>query len=936
MSAPPKTPLLFVKLPRQLVDKLQTASPEELQLIIGGKERITTGSLCIGSMRYDVRYSAERAGTPPLLFQGGAPQTAAASGNWAQWTQRGKLVGKLTVLNKSKHSNQSIAVPAGSAAPAISPSGRRLRDSNQTSTTHDLNSANSGFGSEAAYASLLPAVSVQTSPPPSLSGSRGAPQKRPGILRQNREMLHDRLLHLLALAPIKEAHILERFNGPENVIVDTLGALGQKAGEESWVLQPEKYKNVDIESWPKYSPSEREKVIENALNAFDFLGLPADDPIRMSVLQTRRRLKDGIGSGNENSAEVPSVIKPATGHETPVAASKAVTKGPTVPSISLPKETPTLKRKAVRSVIAPTLVRKVQMEASKTAKRMAVAGAHPNNASNPAGGGESAPSTQLSLGAGGSKDQPPRSVNRQTKPAPLSGVKARAGYMDDDTNLLIRSAFTENSTKSQAIRSAGDVPRQQLGSAPNTAPNTAVASSFGIEAQTRNPRSSFRASRAGADVHMNTSRRRSSAERKSTNGWQDEPEHHTSSDVEAELHRHSRRKNRSPVAAGNSVREESGHLHVPVKSRPLHLESITVMSSQRQYQKPPYTVSAETGAAVSRVQERLAQEMISAEKRIPGLNNNNNNNSNSNSNNNSSSNSARPFQGANDVLVRRPRGPSLSPVVDQRSASPSPAPKVERAETIEDLQHLEKLLISTYAEYSQLRLRIDGHCAEFAPLAGELAAAQAACETARRKLLDERKMSETEREEGEEVPGDNSVARELGLAVDPVSSKCTPDGARLYWAESSKGGEAWISDSPEGVVGHGTDKAGLPCRMRRLLPEEARVLRASEAVVEKYAELDGSDVQRWVRRYLRLQSHIEQMSQELNSSYARIHDELLAQYDELREELGDSDVDDMLAECGEMGTEGGNLADYASAARTLTLDMYRDDVAATATTDLHM
>ncbi|KAJ2385775.1 hypothetical protein GGI05_004592, partial [Coemansia sp. RSA 2603] len=97
-NAQTKPPLLLVKLPRHVVDKLSQQPPSSLQLVLGGKERITTGTLHLGAHRYDVRYSAERSSAPPLLFQGGSPH---AAGAWAQWTERGKLAGKLTVTGSA-------------------------------------------------------------------------------------------------------------------------------------------------------------------------------------------------------------------------------------------------------------------------------------------------------------------------------------------------------------------------------------------------------------------------------------------------------------------------------------------------------------------------------------------------------------------------------------------------------------------------------------------------------------------------------------------------------------------------------------------------------------------------------------------------------------------------------------------------------------------
>ncbi|KAJ2909424.1 hypothetical protein GGI21_001898 [Coemansia aciculifera] len=318
--------------------------------------------------------------------------------------------------------------------------------------------------------------------------------------------------------------------------------------------------------------------------------------------------------------------------------------------------------------------------------------------------------------------------------------------------------------------------------------------------------------------------------------------------------------------------------HVPVRSRPLR-------------------------AQVLAVQEKLVQSV--AEERAPVIH-------------------VTTSECHSQDMAKRLRGPSLSPVEDPcTSRSLSPAPTVDHVETLDELKQLQTLLASTYAEYSRLRLKIDYHCAEFAPLVDELDNARAACSEAIGAALNERKSSEADREEGEEVPGDAPVACELAMSIDPTTEKCSPDGRRLYWAETDSG--TWLADSADAVIESGTDEDLPPARMRKLLPEEVRVLIASQAVVDRCKEPDNSDIRLWVKQYLRLHASIEQMSLEMNRAHARIADDLLAQFDGLRDELGDDLVNDAFAEVDD---DSGRSAGSKYAKHRLTIDSYRDDVTA--------
>ncbi|KAJ2509987.1 hypothetical protein H4217_008079 [Coemansia sp. RSA 1939] len=914
MTVPEKTPLLVVRLPRQVVDMLQSTSAEELQFILGGKERITTGVIAAGDKCYDVRYSAERASAPPLLYQGGAPKTA-ASGNWAQWTQRGKLAGKLTLVSKARAKNapatiqyaqtQTHAQADEGGSTAVRPPVDRQPQMHAFGEFHGANKAISASGETgtATDANNPTTDSLQKR----ATASKAAPQKKPGILRQNREMLRERLMHILALTPVEESLILEKFSGPKNIVLETLEMVGRKVDGDRWALQNERYRDIKIETWPRYSAADRERVISNAINAIKSLGLSADDPLRVRVLQIRRRLREEGSSSNSgvagvtaategtaatSAAQVPetSPVKTASA-QVPMAASAQgdvarVPKGPTVASISLPKELPTHKRKPSRSVIAPTLVRKVQLGASKAAKRMGMGGVHTNITPSVAESAETAASTQQQQNQGllRAKDKAQRSISRPGRPAPLQSTKDGGIRADSDADAAaVRGTDRDKEPPApQTARSEAASTWQQVASTHSNAMNTTAGknSSIGIstpEAAAANPRKGLVPSRSTNDIRSEP-RQKQAAEHGN--------------------------------AGGGGIKDEQGLTrHVAVKSKPLKLDSAGIAALHR---SPGRSRNAETGAAVSRVQERLAQEMASSERRLPGLN----------------------IHGNGKAVLgtqqqQRTRGPSLSPIADiGRSQSPSPVPRIERPETLEEIADLQKMLVVLYAEYSQLRVKIDAHSSEFAPVAEELNAALELVGDAQHRGRGRIKSRDrgmdmdmdvgSEREEGEEETVD-------GLAeTAAASSKCADDGARLYWADS--GGEAWLSDSPDAVVVVGQtaatatatveDKVGQMCRMRRLRGEETRILRANQAVVDKYAELDGDDARRWVRRYQRLHTQIEQMGRELNDAHARIGARLEQQLSRFRTELGDSSVDAVL---GELSSE--------RVAQTLTIGMYRDDAA---------
>ncbi|KAI9474709.1 hypothetical protein BX667DRAFT_499125 [Coemansia mojavensis] len=804
-----KTPLLFVKLPRHVVENLQSTPSEELQLVLGGKERITTGTLHVGQARYDVRYSNERSSAPPLLFQGSSTTPDMGDG-WARWTQCGRLMGKLTVLNKGKQSARThISNTAVSATSASLDSQDKAADD------------------------LFPQSAVVP------SASKSTPQKKPGIFRQNREILREKILHTLALAPAEEAQVLESAKPPQNAAVDILNSVGRKSGSV-WSLRPEKFRLVQIDSWQTYSKQDRLQVADNALRAFDELNLAADDADRVHVEKLRRRLE--LGLSDDPAAETPA---------------KGLTK--------------TTKKKPMRSVIAPTLSKARHLDANKSHKR-------PHGLPNT---GSSAPPTAVSSAfhsGGGPADTAPaegshRGSVRANKVVPLLSGKSTEAALDD--NVSNEAGDGHEPEVSQ---------RWPMASAPPTAASSTFGNgniNYGVNRHMQRPQAQSKHSRhASADYHP-----ASDAETEYGRRPRGRRNHSPGSALKPISRSHSRSSRRSPPEPA-SGREGRGK-HRPVRSRPLQFGSLVSESMRPD--------DAQTDAAVHRVQEKLAQKM----QWIPVTK----------LRSRSSSDPGR------RSALHRPRGPSLSPIPDlPRSPSPAEEARVEPAETVEDLDRIHTLLTSTYAEYSQLRLQIDSHCSSFEALAAELAEAQAACNQA----MAERLKAETEREEGEEVPDDSHAGSSLGFRA--VTDKCTSDGARLYWMETSTG--AWLADGPDAIVGQDTDRGGYPCRLQKLLPEEERVLKANQAIVDQYIEMGSEDVRRWVRRYLRLHAQIELMNHELTTAYQRIYDDFSAQYDLFRDELGDSDVDAALADA-DVGGIGAKPPP-----QELNIDMYKDNVSA--------
>ncbi|KAJ2058140.1 hypothetical protein GGI17_005220 [Coemansia sp. S146] len=629
---------------------------------------------------------------------------------------------------------------------------------------------------------LLSALHAQASS----SAAKSPPQKKSGIVRHNRELLRDKVLHLLALAPADELELVERLKSPGSAVLDVLGVLAKKT-DTMWALLPEQYKHVQIESWSQYNAREREKVIDNALAAFDVLGLALDNPERRRVLQIQRRLENGSAPAQPTSV---------------VTSSAASLKSSSVPSISLPKDVPTPKKKPVRSVIAPTLAKKLKIESNKEVKRIS--------------GGPTSSENASSFRASPPRLEPDSNPHMPQNRLSTHGTPRRRPRGLSDSN-------------NHTLHVDSEYRRQQWAADASSPPAS------------RHGRSRSRSNSRGL--------------------------------------RAQRLASLAVTAAAESTLTDVDKVpqHVPVRSRPLK-------------------------AQIHEIQAKLAHNI--AEERAREIN-------------------ATISERNTQSIVKGSRGVSLSPIEDlDRSRTPSPVMAIERVETLADFSELETLLTTTYAEYSKLRLKIDNHCAEYAPLLDELESARAAYTEAVGVALNERKSSEADREEGEEVPGDAPVTSALAMTIDPTTEKYAPNGSRLYWAETDAG--AWLADSDDADVdmcaGDGDQQ---PARMRDLLPVEARVLRANQAIVDQYKELDSGDVRHWVRRYLRLHVQVEQMSLELTQAHARITNDILSQFDELRDVLGNDLVDDAIAEAND-GTDDDEGGDAAG--RILTIGAYRDDI----------
>ncbi|KAJ1932753.1 hypothetical protein EC988_009348, partial [Linderina pennispora] len=195
MASQSTTPLLALKIPRNVLDKLQ--STDGIQLTLGGKEKGIGGSMVIAGMRYDVRYRAERGGVA-LVFQGKSPTIVSGDAESAQWEPHGKVTGRLTLL-PPKGTQPTERKPA--ARPA-EPAGMASLESSQT-----------------AFSSMVEkAVAEQTQQQRAKerAAAKPAPLKRPGVAAQHQKHLkqtRDRLLHYLAFASCEEEKAMAKLKG---------------------------------------------------------------------------------------------------------------------------------------------------------------------------------------------------------------------------------------------------------------------------------------------------------------------------------------------------------------------------------------------------------------------------------------------------------------------------------------------------------------------------------------------------------------------------------------------------------------------------------------------------------------------------------------------------------------------------------------------------
>ncbi|KAJ2000300.1 hypothetical protein H4R26_004678 [Coemansia thaxteri] len=800
-------------------------------------------------------------------------------------------MGKLTVVHKGKSAGGATANTY--ALPGFTPD-KRMRGTSSAEWAP----------SNASASTHPPVASTDLGMPPpahqvqAVSVIKSAPQKKSGIVRQNREILRDRVLHILAHGPVDELELVERLKSPSSALQETLSTLARKI-DGSWSLLPEQFKYVQIESWPQYDARSRETVVENALAAFDLLGLPADSSERLQVLQIQKRMA--------NVAATPAPSSNASASLTPMKSQSNAT------STNLPTSTPIPKKKHVRAVIAPTLANRLKPDASKGARRSLVVPATASSilaasadtvAGAAADGGGSAHVIPL---ADTSTRGPPRSAGRPSLPV-QSAVQTLKGSHIEDSGDLHRAVPESAGPWSQAGKSSNEQRRQPIVS--SSAPATAIVeSSDGHHLpQNRTSGDHSRRSRPRGMSDSNQPASRIDAESRQPQ-WPVEANRYDRSRSRS----NSRNQNASPFGAiaaaveGAHAGRDKKLQHVPVRSRPLKAEDIDFPLAAH----PARKTSAETAVAVSRIQEKLAHGMTEA--RVSG------------------GTSFRQVDANVGALAnerealnasRHWRGPSLSPMDDLgEQRSPSPVPKVKRVETLSELKQLQEQLTTAYTEYSQLRVKIDAYSAEFAPLAAKLDDARAACSKSVRRALDERKTSEVDREEGEEVPGDAPI--ELAMATDPTTEKCTSDGSRLYWAETSSG-TGWLADSADAVVVEpGIKVASQPSRVRSLLSEESCVLRVSQEIIGRYEEMGASDVRRSVKRYLHLHALVEQMGLEVSQAHERISNALFSQFDALRDDLGDDMVDAEIDAVEDLCTS----SDFVS--RKLTIDAYRPDLAGT-------
>ncbi|KAJ1948833.1 hypothetical protein FBU59_001412, partial [Linderina macrospora] len=372
-SQPTATPLLALKIPRNVLDKLR--SSDEIKLTLGGKEKGIGGSMVIAGMRFDVRYRAERGGTS-LVFQGKPPTIAGGDSASAHWEPHGKVTGRLTLLppkGSQLAERRSMARPTELTTAPL--------DSTQTAFSSMVEKA---VAEQTQQQQQQQQLHQQQQRAKERAAAKQAPLKRPGVAAQNQKHLkqtRDRLLHYLAFQPCEEEKAIGKLKGSRQEVLDILKSIATADGT-LWTLRPERFCEVRIMEWDKYKDGLRLQVAANCLAAFDKLGLPADDPDRLRVIDVQKKLKAIIANqraqqGAEKSGVSAAPAAAITGPPVTVAVASAtsalpntsVIRSPTVPSISLPKEASAAKKKPTRSVIAPTLAKTLGMKGAKPTKR---------------------------------------------------------------------------------------------------------------------------------------------------------------------------------------------------------------------------------------------------------------------------------------------------------------------------------------------------------------------------------------------------------------------------------------------------------------------------------------------------------------------------------------------------------------------------------------
>ncbi|KAK3826723.1 MAG: hypothetical protein J3R72DRAFT_457612 [Linnemannia gamsii] len=117
--------------------------------------------------------------------------------------------------------------------------------------------------------------------------------------------LRTRIVQLIAQHPrgAEEKELMKMLKVSLEDLQSILSSIANYSGGR-YVLRPETYKDVKIHDWKNYSAKQRDIVINNAIAAFDTLGLPADAPERdilrpeMMRRTSPHRVAEGNHAGN--------------------------------------------------------------------------------------------------------------------------------------------------------------------------------------------------------------------------------------------------------------------------------------------------------------------------------------------------------------------------------------------------------------------------------------------------------------------------------------------------------------------------------------------------------------------------------------------------------------------------------------------------------------